>query len=98
MTKQNSLIVVNPNLSQSVTDGVYSDVKPLRLFGIPTRCLTLSGSRTGIENQKQADLTITRMLSPAEQQTDAAGCVISFFCDLGLHALRDRTLSPVVGI
>ena len=98
MTEQKSLIIINPNLSQSVTDGVYSDVNPLRLFGIPIRCLTLSGSRTGIENQKQADLTITPMLSPAEQQTDAAGCVIAFFGDLGLHALCDRTPSPVVGI
>ena len=98
MTEQESLIIVNPNLSQSVTVGVYSDFNPLRLCGIPIRCLTLSGSRTGIENQKQADLAITPMLSPAEQQTDAARCVIAFFGDLGMHALRDGTLSPVFGI
>lgn len=98
MTEQKSLIIINPNASQSVTDGIDSSVQPLRRFGIPIRCLTLAEGPLGIESQKQADLTIAPMLSLAAQQTDAAGYVIACFGDPGLHALRDQTLLPVVGI
>jgi Asp/Glu/hydantoin racemase len=52
----------------------------------------------GIENQLQADLTIGPMIKLALQQHDAAGFVIACFGDPGLHALRDATPLPVVGI
>mgnify|MGYP001392806964 CR=1 FL=1 len=98
MIEQKSLIVINPNSSQGVTNGIDSSVQPLRRFGIPIRCLGLADGPLGIESQKQADLTIAPILSLAEQQTDAAGYVIACFSDPGLHALRDQTLLPVVGI
>jgi len=65
-----ALIVINPNSSQVVTDGIDAAITPLRSFGTPIRCLTLA----------------------------AAGYVIACFGDPGLHALRDQTLLPVVGI
>ncbi|MCV2891000.1 aspartate/glutamate racemase family protein [Ruegeria aquimaris] len=92
------LIVINPNSSQTVTDGIDAAVAPLRSFGIPIRCLTLSEGPKGIESQRQADLTIAPMLALAEAQADAAGYVIACFGDPGLHALRDQTRLPVVGI
>ncbi|MFG5380494.1 aspartate/glutamate racemase family protein [Yoonia sp. R2-816] len=94
----NSLIVINPNSSQHVTGGIDAAVDPLRSFGIPIRCLTLSEGPPGIETQRQADLTIAPMLELAAAQNDAAGYVIACFGDPGLHALRDQTSSPVVGI
>ncbi len=94
----NSLIVINPNSSQHVTDGIDAAVDPLRSFGIPIRCLTLSEGPPGIETQRQADLTIAPMLELATAQNDAAGYVIACFGDPGLHALRDLTSRPVVGI
>ena len=94
----NSLIVINPNSSQTVTDGIDAAIDPLRAFGIPIRCLTLSEGPPGIESQRQADLTIAPMLALAAKQTDAAGFVIACFGDPGLHALRDQTSLPVVGI
>jgi len=93
-----SLIVINPNSSQRVTDGIDAAIAPLRAFGIPIRCLTLSEGPPGIESQRQADLTIAPMLALAAAQTDAAGYVIACFGDPGLHALRDQTALPVVGI
>lgn len=93
-----SLIVINPNSSQSVTDGIESAINPLRGFGVPIRCLTLAEGPPGIENQRQADLTIAPMLALAAAQQDAAGFVIACFGDPGLHALRDQTALPVVGI
>ena len=93
-----ALVIINPNASQVVTDGIDAAVDPLRRFGIPIRCLTLAEGPIGIENQRQADLTIAPMLALAAAQTDAAGYVIACFGDPGLHALRDQSTLPVVGI
>jgi allantoin racemase len=93
-----SLIVINPNSSQSVTQGIDAAIDPLRSFGIPIRCLTLAKGPPGIESQRQADLTIGPLLELAAAQQDAAGYVIACFGDPGLHALRDQTRLPVVGI
>lgn len=93
-----SLIVINPNSSQTVTDGIDAAIDPLRSFGTPIRCLTLQDGPPGIESQLQADLTIAPMLALAQAQTDAAGYVIACFGDPGLHALRDQTSLPVLGI
>ena len=93
-----TLIVINPNSSKSVTDGIDAAIDPLRGFGIPIRCLTLAEGPPGIESQRQADLTIGPMLELAAAQQDAAGYVIACFGDPGLHALRDQTNLPVVGI
>ena len=98
MTKPKSLIVINPNSSQMVTDAIDLAINPLRRFGTPVRCLTLAEGPLGIESQKQADLTIAPMLDLAAAQTDAAGYVIACFGDPGLYALRDQTPLPVVGI
>ncbi|MEM6373931.1 MAG: aspartate/glutamate racemase family protein [Pseudomonadota bacterium] len=93
-----TLIVINPNASQTVTDGIDAAIAPLRDFGVPIRCLTLAQGPPGIESQLQADLIIAPMLSLAAAQADAAGYVIACFGDPGLHALRDQTALPVVGI
>jgi Asp/Glu/hydantoin racemase len=93
-----TLIVINPNSSQAVTDAIDTAVDPLRSFGVPIRCLTLAEGPRGIESQRQADLTIAPMLNLAAAQKDAAGFVIACFGDPGLHALRDQTDLPVVGI
>lgn len=95
---RDTLIVINPNASQTVTNGIKAAVDPLRKFGTPIRCLTLTQGPPGIETQKQADLTIAPMLRLAAEQKDAAGYVIACFGDPGLHALRDQTPLPVVGI
>lgn len=93
-----ALIVINPNSSQTVTDGIDAAIDPLRAFGTPIRCITLAEGPRGIESQKQADLTIAPMLQLAASQQDAAGYVVACFGDPGLHALRDQTALPVVGI
>ena len=95
---ERSLIIINPNSSQTVTDGIDRAVDALRRFGMPIRCLTLAEGPPGIESQRQADLTIAPMLQLAAAQKDAAGYVIACFGDPGLHALRDQTALPVIGI
>jgi allantoin racemase len=93
-----ALVIINPNSSETVTAGIDRAVDPLRALGTPIRCLTLAEGPPGIESQRQADLTIAPMLALAAAQTDASGFVIACFGDPGLHALRDATPLPVLGI
>ena len=94
-----SLIVINPNSSTQVTAGIDAAMQPLRVLGTPIRCETLAKGPHSIETQRQADLTIAPMLDLAAQlEPDALGYVIACFGDPGLHALRDQTHLPVLGI
>ncbi|MDJ0825560.1 MAG: aspartate/glutamate racemase family protein [Rhodobacter sp.] len=94
-----SLIVINPNSSETVTEGIDAAIEPLRSLGIPIRCVTLTEGPPAIESQRQADLTIAPMLALAETlEPQALGYVIACFGDPGLHALRDQVGLPVVGI
>jgi len=97
MTK--ALIVINPNSSEAVTTGIEAAMDALRAWGTPIRCVTLAKGAPGIENQRQADLAIGPMLDlAASLEPEALGFVIACFGDPGLHALRDQTALPVVGI
>jgi allantoin racemase len=96
------LYVINPNSSQSVTDGIDAALDPLRPMaeglGVEIACLTLAEGPPGIESQAQADLVIAPLLTLAQSLDDAAAYVIACFGDPGLHALRDLTARPVLGI
>ncbi len=94
-----ALVVINPNSSDTVTQGIDAAMEPLRALGVPIRCETLAEGPPGIESQRQADLTIAPMLDLAARlELEAMGYVIACFGDPGLHALRDQTNLPVVGI
>lgn len=94
-----TLYILNPNSSQAVTDGIAEAVAPLQGMGAPIACVTLAEGPPGIETQAQADETIAPMLRLAASLEDrAAGFVIACFGDPGVHALRDRTAKPVLGI
>lgn len=93
-----ALVIINPNSSGTVTQGIEHAIQPLSTLGVNLRCLTLEEGPPAIENQMQADLTIAPMLKLADTQKDAAGFVIACFGDPGLHALRDRVDVPVIGI
>lgn len=99
MEKPQNLYVINPNSTEAVTRGIEEAIAPLDRFGTPVICLTNQGGPGGIENQAQADLTIPQTLDiAASVEASAAGFVIACFGDPGLHALRDRTAKPVLGI
>lgn len=96
---EKALIVINPNSSETVTAGIDAALEPLRRFGVPIRCVTLSEGPPAIESQRQADLTVEPMLRMASGlQDQALGFVIACFGDPGLQALRDTTHLPVQGI
>lgn len=94
-----ALIIINPNSSTTVTDGIDRAVDPLRRLHVPIRCVTLAEGPAGIESQRDADLTVAPMLALAKRlEHEAQGFVIACFGDPGLYALRDQTALPVLGI
>lgn len=97
------IAVINPNSSEAVTRGIAAALAPLEgmagALGLKIACHTLAEGPPGIESQAQADETIAPMLRLAATLEDqAAAFVIACFGDPGLHALRDRTARPVLGI
>ena len=94
-----ALVVINPNSSERVTQGIDRAVEPLRAWGIPIRCGTLAEGPPGIETEAQAQRTVPPLLDLARRlEPEASGFVIACFGDPGLHALRDETALPVAGI
>lgn len=94
-----ALIIINPNSSQVVTEGIDRAVDPLRSLGTPIRCVTLAEGPPGIESQAHADGVVAPMLALAGGlEPDAAGFIVACFSDPGLHAMRERCGVPVLGI
>ena len=97
---QARILVINPNSTQAVTDGIDQALAPLRISGGPLfECVTLSEGPPGIQTQQHVDGVIgplTRMI--AQRQHDCAAFVIACYSDPGLHSAREVTRKPVLGI
>jgi allantoin racemase len=94
------ILVINPNSTQAVTDGIDRALEPLRIAGGPQfECVTLREGPPGIQSQHDADAVVAplvRMVS--ERQSDCDGFVIACYSDPGLHGAREATRKPVLGI
>jgi allantoin racemase len=95
-----TIYVVNPNSTVAVTDGIDRACAPLRLAGGPRiECLTLAEGPPGIQTQRDVDGVVAPLLRlVAELDPQAAAFVIACFSDPGLHAARETTRKPVLGI
>jgi allantoin racemase len=94
------ILVINPNSTQAVTDGIDRAMAPLRLPGGPTfECVTLREGPPGIQSQRDVDGVIgplTRLI--AERDADCSAFVIACYSDPGLFSAREVTNKPVLGI
>lgn len=91
------ILVINPNSTQAVTDGISAAVEPLRAAGIEIDCATLAEGPPGIESDAHVAEVATPILTKIA--TDAADAyVIACFSDPGLEAARGATSKPVLGI
>ncbi|MEI6200850.1 MAG: aspartate/glutamate racemase family protein [Enhydrobacter sp.] len=94
------ILVINPNSSQTVTDGIDRAMEPLRLPGGPAiECVTLKEGPPGIENQAHVEsvvLPLSQMVK--NRDNDCSAFVIACYSDPGLHAAREVTTKPVLGI
>jgi allantoin racemase len=95
-----TIYVINPNSSTVVTAGIDEAMAPLRVAGGPQiTCLTLEEGPPGIQSQRDVDGVIGPLLRRAAAlENDAAAFVIACFSDPGLHALREQSRRPVLGI
>jgi Asp/Glu/hydantoin racemase len=94
------IVVVNPNSTQAVTDGIDRAVAPLRFADGPEiDCLTLAEGPPGIESQRHVDGVVgplCELIDREDNQADAF--VLACFSDPGLHSARETTRRPVFGI
>lgn len=94
------ILVINPNSTVAVTQGIDRACQPLRMADGPAiECVTLAEGPPGIETQRHVDGVIgplTRLI--AQREADCSAFVIACYSDPGLHACREVTSKPVLGI
>ena len=94
------ILVINPNSTQAVTDGIARALQPLQLPGGPVfECVTLREGPPGIQSQRDVDGVVgplTRLIGA--RSADCAAFVIACYSDPGLHSAREVTTRPVLGI
>jgi Asp/Glu/hydantoin racemase len=95
-----TIYVINPNSTEAVTDAIDEALEPLRAIDGPEiECLTLAEGPPGIETQRDVDGVVSPLLRRAAALENAAGAfVIACFSDPGIHALREQSARPVLGI
>ena len=95
-----TILVINPNSSQAVTDGIDKAMAPLRLQGGPAiECVTLRDGPPGIETQAHVEQVVAPIGSMVKSRdNDCSAFVIASYSDPGLHAAREVTAKPVLGI
>lgn len=92
------ILVINPNSSVAVTQGLDRALDPLRFAGGPSiATMTVVEGPPGIETQAQVDAASAHVSSViARDKADAY--VIACFSDPGVYAAREHTHAPVFGI
>ncbi len=99
-----TIFVINPNSTQAVTDAFDRGLDCFRFPGGPTiRSLTLSEGPPGIQSQMDVERVTLPLVNlvqklDLEYGDEAAAFVIACFSDPGLHAVREATTKPVLGI
>ena len=95
-----TIFVINPNSTEAVTAGIDKAVELLRSSDGPAiECLTLVEGPPGIQSQRDVDGVIGPLLKRAAGlENEAAAFVVACFSDPGMHALREQSRRPVLGI
>lgn len=94
------IVVINPNSTQAVTDGMSAAVDSLRRPGGPAiECITMESGPPGVETQMDAESVVLPLCDYVRGRNhDAGAFVIGCYSDPGLHAAREIARAPVFGI
>jgi Asp/Glu/hydantoin racemase len=94
------ILVINPNSTQAVTDGIDAAMAPFRFADGPALdCVTLAEGPPGIETQRHVDAVVGPICDLIAREDNAADAfVIACFSDPGLLSARETTRKPVFGI
>ena len=95
-----TIFVINPNSSKAVTAKIDEAVAPLRSSDGPDiECVTLADGPPAVESQRDVDSVPGPLLRTAARLENAAAAfVVACFSDPGMHALREQSRRPVLGI
>ena len=95
-----TILVINPNSTESMTRGIDEACAALRMPGGPAiECATLKEGPPGIETQQHVDALIAPLVSFVRKNEERyAAFVIACYSDPGLHSVREVTKKPVLGI
>lgn len=95
-----SIVVLNPNSSQSVTDALSEALEPLRFSTGPAiRCATLAQGPPAIESDEQVAAVVEPVCDFVREHEDDSGAfVIACFSDPGLRQARETCARPVFGM
>jgi len=96
----NPIVVINPNSTEAVTDGIDRAVEPLRMAGgPPVECVTLAEGPPGIESEEDAVSVVAPTCDLIRsRESSASAFVIACYSDPGLGEARKTTSRPVLGI
>ncbi len=93
------ILVINPNSTEAVTRSMDAALDPLRSAGGPEiKSVTLTEGPPGIQTQRDVDFVVPHLCKRIAAENQADAFVIACFSDPGLHAARETTDRPVLGI
>ena len=94
------IVVLNPNSTETVTEGIDAALDALRLDGGPSiDCATLAEGPPGIETDAHVQAVAAPIARFVASREDGAGAfVIACFSDPGLDEARRATRRPVLGM
>ena len=94
-----TVVVINPNSNQTVTDGLEKSLSYFNQFeGCIIECVTLEEGPFGIESQLDSDSVVIPLANIVKSRKDAAAFVIACYSDPGIDACRSIASQPVFGI
>ena len=95
-----SILVINPNSTESVTRAMDEACEVLRIAGGPAiECMTLKEGPPGVETQRDVESVVPPLLRVvSEREKEHGAFVLACFSDPGIHAVRELTKKPVLGI
>jgi Asp/Glu/hydantoin racemase len=94
------ILVINPNSTEACTLGIDEAMQRLRMAGGPQiECVTLKEGPPGVQSQADVESVVQPLArTVAARDNDCDAFVIACFSDPGLHACREATRKPVLGI
>lgn len=93
------ILVINPNSSESVTEGLREAVAGMQFPGGPViECVTIRQGPPGVVTQRHVDEAALATADLIENRPDASAYVLACYSQPGLDLARSITTKPVYGI
>ncbi|SFB63761.1 Asp/Glu/hydantoin racemase [Rhizobium sp. NFR07] len=93
------ILVINPNSSESVTQGLRDALVGMQFVGGPMiECVTIEHGPPGVVTQRHVDEASLHIADLIESRPDASAYVLACYSQPGLDLVRSITSKPVYGI